>query len=94
MGTNKIKQHTKFLKEQVFFINTKWPHFDLLFKDIERLSKDKKIKNVVSLERGSLYGDISLFAPYFNNKNQLIVVPKKFFQEVRIIKNMLKVIKL
>ena len=21
------------------------------------------------LERGSLYGDISLFAPYFNNKN-------------------------
>ncbi len=69
MGTNKIKQHNKFLKEEVFFVDTKWPHFDLLFKDIERLSKNKKIKNVVSLERGSLYGDISLFAPYFNDKN-------------------------
>ena len=69
MAINKIKQHNKFLKEEVFFVNTKWPHFDLLFKDIEKLSKTKKLKNVVSLERGSLYGDISLFAPYFNGKN-------------------------
>ena len=69
MATNKIKQHSKFLKEEVFFVNTKWPHFNLLFKDIEKLSKSKKLKNVVSIERGSLYGDISLFAPYFKGKN-------------------------
>ncbi len=69
MEVKKLREHVKFLKEKVFFVNTKWPHFELLFKDIEALSKSKKFKNIVSLERGSLYGDISLFAPLFHRKN-------------------------
>ncbi len=69
MEIKRVKEHIKFLKEEVFFVNTKWPHFKLLFQDIEKLSKSKKFNNVVSLERGSLYGNISLLAPCFYNKN-------------------------
>ena len=66
----KLKKHDKTLKNEVFFINDKWPHFELLFKDIKRLSKNlNKNSNILSLERTSLYGGISLFAPYFY-KNQ------------------------
>ena len=69
MEAKKLRYHIKFLQDEVFFVNTKWPHFELLFKDIKRLSESKKIKNVISLERGSLYGNISLFAPYFFKHN-------------------------
>ena len=68
MHNNKIKKHIETLKKEVFFVDTKWPQFDLLFKDLIRLSKSKKISTIVSLERGSLYGNISLFAPLFDKK--------------------------
>ena len=42
METKKLRYHIKFLKDEVFFVNTKWPHFELLFKDIKRLSKKTK----------------------------------------------------
>ena len=62
-----LKDHEKALKENVFFTKTKWPHFELLFKDINFISKKiKKKSTVISLERTSLYGNVSLFAPYFN----------------------------
>ena len=62
-----IKLHEKALKDEVFFTKTKWPHFDLLFKNINKLSKEvKKDELIISLERSNLYGNISLFAPYFS----------------------------
>lgn len=68
LTTKKIQDHIKTLKNEVFFTKNKWPHFNLLFQDIQRLAKSTKFKDILSLERGSLYGSISLFAPIFKNK--------------------------
>lgn len=66
----KLKNHDLTLKKEVFFTEDKWPHFELLFKDIKKLSNNlNKKSNVLSLERTGLYGGISLFAPYFYNNN-------------------------
>ena len=69
MENNKLKIHDRILRNEVFFVDNKWPHFEILFSDIKKFSKNKKIKKVLSLERGSLYGNISLLGPYFFNKN-------------------------
>lgn len=69
MDSKIFQQHVKFLKEKVFFVNTKWPHFSLLFDDIDYLSKNKKYKKVLSIERASLYGNISLLGPFFDKKD-------------------------
>jgi hypothetical protein len=37
----KLKKHEKTLKEKVFFTKDRWPHFNLLFDDIKKLSKKK-----------------------------------------------------
>ena len=64
-----IQDHEKVLREEIFFTKTKWPHFDLLFDDIKKLSKKfLKTKTILSLERNRLYGGISLFAPFFSQK--------------------------
>lgn len=69
-----LNSHEKALKENVFFTKSKWPHFNLLFKDINKISKNLQNKSVVvSLERTKLYGGVSLFAPYFK-KNKFISV--------------------
>ena len=61
-----LSSHEKALKKNVFFTENKWPHFNLLFKDINKISKKIKVNStVVSLERTKLYGGVSLFAPYF-----------------------------
>jgi len=69
MQSKKLKDHINTLKKDVFFTDKKWPHFNLLFEDIKKLSNTKKFKKVLSLERGSLYGNISLFAPLFFKKD-------------------------
>ena len=62
-----LDEHEKFLKKNIFFTETKWPHFNLVFDDIKSLSKAIKKKSIiVSLERNALYGGISLFAPFFD----------------------------
>ena len=77
-----IRNHEKILINQVFFSNSKWPHFELLINDIKKLSKKKEFKNILSLERGNLYGGISLFAPYFIKKKFISVdcSPKKILR--------------
>ncbi len=66
INKKKLSKHDNFLKKNVFFLKTKWPHFDILFKDIKKLSLSlPKSKSVLLLERGGLYGSISLLAPYF-----------------------------
>ena len=67
-----IFKHEKFLKKEVFFIHNKWPHFDLLFSDIKKLRR-KRLNKIISLERGSLYGSISLFKPFFKNKKFIAI---------------------
>ncbi len=61
-----IDQHQALLAEKVFQINTKWPHFRLLLKNIREWSeKLTEGSTVVSLERTMLYGGYSLVAPFF-----------------------------
>ncbi len=98
MQNKKLKDHVNTLKKEVFFTNSKWPHFNLLFKDIKKLSNTKKFKKILSLERGSLYGNISLFAPLFYKKNFISIdcstkkilsrgsYNKKFVENKKIIK--------
>ena len=63
---SKIIKHISYLKKRVFFNDTKWPHFNILFQDIIYLSKKfGKNKKVLFLERGGLYGKISIWAPLF-----------------------------
>ncbi len=65
-----LKDHEAALKKNVFFTHNKWPHFNLIFEDIKKISKKlKKNSNILSLERTSLYGGISLFAPFFYKHN-------------------------
>ena len=40
-----LKNHEKALKENVFFTKIKWPHFNLLFKDVNLISR--KIKKIL-----------------------------------------------
>ena len=43
MENNKLKAHDKVLRNEVFFVNNKWPHFEILFNDIKKFSRNKKI---------------------------------------------------
>ncbi len=65
ISKKELEKHVEFLKKDVFFVKNKWPHFELLFKDLNFYSKEYINKNVLFLERTGLYGDISLFAPLF-----------------------------
>lgn len=65
---SQLQKHEKVLRKNVFFTESKWPHFNLIFDDIKKLSKVLKNKsNILALERTNLYGGISLFAPFFHN---------------------------
>jgi len=60
--------HFAVLSERVFQIETKWPHFRLLLRDVRRLASEAAPQNTaVSLERGLLYGGCSLIAPFFQH---------------------------
>ena len=66
--------HENFLKREVFFTEKKWPHFNLIFNDLKKISKKMKANStIVSFERNNLYGGISLFAPFFNKQNFISV---------------------
>ena len=42
-----LDEHEKFLKKQVFFTKTKWPHFNLIFDDLKNFSKKIKKNSTV-----------------------------------------------
>lgn len=64
------KIHEKILRDEIFFTKSKWPHFDILFNGIKKIARlTKKNQKVVMLERTNLYGGVSLFAPFFKEKN-------------------------
>ena len=39
-----FKKDNDFLKKKVFFTETKWPHFNLLFNDIKKFNKKENIQ--------------------------------------------------
>jgi len=68
--TAQIDAHISLLKERVFQVETKWPHFKLLFEDIPNLlSHLEPDATVVTMERGVLYGGYSLIGPLFAQYN-------------------------
>ena len=71
--SEQIDKHTQVLSEQVFLID-RLPHFELLLRDVRSLSESLPDGQcVVSLERGLLYGGLSLIGPYFQ-KHQFISI--------------------
>lgn len=66
----RIAAHEQLLKERVFQVETKWPHFGLLFADIPKLLANlKPDATIVTMERGLLYGGYSLIGPLFSEYN-------------------------
>ena len=62
-----VAKHVEMLAEKVFQVDTKWPHFRLLLKDLARLADELPVgSKVVGMERTLLYGGISLAAPVFH----------------------------
>ena len=68
--TAQIDAHISLLKERVFQVDSKWPHFKLLFEDVPvLLSGLAPDATVVTMERGVLYGGYSLIGPLFSQYN-------------------------
>lgn len=69
-----LDRHQQMLEQRVFQIGTKWPHFRRLIQDVRQLSREMPAgATVVCLERGLLYGGISLFGPFFHRQNFISV---------------------
>lgn len=69
-----VDAHEAMLAERVFQSDTILPHFQLLLLDLRRLAAElEPSARVVSLERGLLYGGISLFAPFFHRQEFISV---------------------
>ncbi len=69
-----LDDHFAVLAERVFQVDTKWPHFRQLLRDVRRLARAATPEmTVVSLERGMLYGGCSLIAPAFHHCDFLAV---------------------
>lgn len=64
-----LEKHTEVLADKVF-LTDRLPHFDLLLREVRSLAEHLPARaTVVSLERGLLYGGLSLVGPYFHRQN-------------------------
>lgn len=64
-----LDAHQAVLEERVFQVATRWPHFAQLLRDVRRLAGElPEGARVVLLERGLLYGGLSLLAPFFHRQ--------------------------
>jgi hypothetical protein len=69
-----VSKYLDLLREDVFFVRTKWPQFNLLLDELVDLSISLPAESsVLSLERNGLYGGSSLFAPIFKTHNFVAV---------------------
>ena len=87
----KLLIHEKYLKEEIFFTDKKWPQYNLLINDIKILSKKtKKNSKLLFLERTNLYGGVSLLAPFFkvNEIMSLDYSTKKILSRKSYVKNL------
>ena len=65
-----LVKHEKFLRENVFYTNSKWSHFNLIFKDIKKFAKEtKKNSTILSLERNSFIWRSKPFCSFFLQAN-------------------------
>jgi len=72
--TDALAKHAELLRERVFQIETKWPHFRLLLNDIAELAAETPPEaTVVVMERGLLYGGYSLIGPFFDRQKLISV---------------------
>ena len=68
-----LDNHARVLAEKVF-LTDRLPHFELLLREIRTLANEISEKaTVVSLERGLLYGGLSLVGPFFHTQNFISV---------------------
>ncbi len=68
-STDQLDKHTQILADKVF-LTDRLPHFDLLLREVRDLAEHALPgSTVVSLERGLLYGGLSLVGPYFHQQN-------------------------
>ena len=66
--------HLKFLKDNIYKLDSKWPQFKILFQALEDdASFIISCENVLIMERCYFYGGFSLFKPLFDNKNITVV---------------------
>lgn len=66
---DQLDKHTEVLANKVF-LTDRLPHFDLLLREVRSLAESLPgDATVVSLERGLLYGGLSLIGPYFHRQN-------------------------
>ena len=50
-----LEKHEKYLREKVFYTNSKWPHFNLIFKDLKKFAKNSKKKFSYSVFRKKFF---------------------------------------
>ena len=73
-SAEQLAEHERMLAEKVFQVETKWPHFAQLLRDVRQIADEiPEGARVISLERTLLYGGISLFAPFFHAQNFLSI---------------------
>lgn len=61
-----IERHYQFLRERIYQVRTKWPHFERLLEDVRELAANARDgQTIVCMERAYVYGGLSLFAPLF-----------------------------
>lgn len=69
-----VAAHVECLRVKVFETRTRYPHFELLLQDMERLSQALPPKSRVAIfERTQLYGGFSLIAPIFKGHRALSI---------------------
>ena len=90
MLKSKLSKHEDVLRKEIFFTNKQWPHFNLLFDDVKKLSESNKRLKILIIERSYLYGSISLLAPFFYNHEIISVdcTPKKLISRGKYNKNL------
>lgn len=68
-----LDKHAEILARKVF-LTDRLPHFELLLREIRTLANETSANaTVVSLERGLLYGGLSLVGPFFHAQNFISV---------------------
>ena len=68
-----LNHHAEVLAKKVF-LTDRLPHFELLLREIRALANIAADNDtVVSLERGLLYGGLSLIGPFFHSQNFIAI---------------------
>jgi len=65
-----LRDHEDYLREKIFFTETRWPQYNLLLGNLLALADATPWgATVLSYERNILFGGRSMFAPFFRNQH-------------------------